>query len=87
MAESDLQKKLQDLSDEIAKTETDDEEKQAELNELQALVQQTMAEPEDGHKQSLRKRLRESLLGFEVDHPSLTASMEAVSEYLSSLGI
>jgi len=87
MTETDLQKKLQKLSDEIAKTQTDDEEKQAKLNELQSLVQQTMEEPEDHQKQSLRQRLRESLLEFEVGHPTLTASMESVSEYLSSLGM
>ena len=87
MTESDLQKKLQELSDEIEKTQTDDEEKQATLNELQSLVQQTMNEPEDSHKQSLRERLRESVVSGEVEHPTITASMEAVSEYLSSLGI
>ena len=87
MAESDLQKKLQALQDEIEKTQTDDEEKQAKLNDLQALIQQAMEEPEDHHKQSLRERLRESLLGFGLEHPSLTASMESVCEYLSSLGI
>ena len=87
MTESDLQKKLQDLHDEIEKTETDDEDKQATLNELQTLIQQAMDEPEDHHKQSLRVRLRESLLGFGVEHSSLTASMESVCEYLSSLGI
>ena len=87
MAESDLQKKLQDLHDEIERTKTDDKDKQATLNELQSLIQQTMDEPEDHHKQSLRERLREALLGFGVEHPSLTASMEAVCEYLSSLGI
>lgn len=87
MPESDLQKKLQDLSDEIAKTQTDDKEKQATLNELQSLIQQAMNEPEDHNKQSLRERLRESLLGFEVEHSALTASMEKVFEHLSSLGI
>jgi len=87
MAESDLQKKLQDLSDEIDRTETDDAAKQASLNEIQDLIQKTMNEPDDQHKQSLRERLRESLLNFEVEHPSLTASMETVSEYLSSLGM
>ena len=87
MAESDLQKKLQDLSDEIERTETDDAAKQASLNEIQDLVQKAMNEPDDQHKQSLGERLRESLLSFGVEHPSLTASMETVSEYLSSLGI
>ena len=87
MTEPDLQKKLQDLHDEIERTKTDDLDKQATLNELQALIQQAMDEPGDQHKQSLRVRLRESLLGFGVEHPSLTASMEAVCEYLSSLGM
>lgn len=87
MAESELQKKLQDLSDEIERTETNDTAKQASLNEIQDLVQKAMNEPDDQHKQSLRERLRESLLSFGVEHPSLTASMEAVSEYLSSLGM
>ncbi len=87
MAESDLQRKLQDLSDEIERTETDDATKQASLNEIQDLIQKAMNEPDDQHKQSLRERLRKSLLSFEVEHPSLTANMETVSEYLSSLGI
>ena len=87
MTESDLQKKLQDLHDEIERTETDDEDKQATLNELQSLIQHAMDEPGDHHKQSVRERLRESLLGFGVEHPSLTTSMETVCEYLSSLGI
>ena len=87
MTESDLQKKLQDLYDEIERTKIDDKDKQATLNELQSLIQQTMDEPGDHHKQSLRERLRESLLGFGLEHPSLTANMESVCEYLSSLGI
>jgi len=87
MAESDLQKKLQDLHDEIEKTQTNDEEKRATLNELQSLIQQAMDDTGDHHKQSLRERLQESLLGFGVEHPALTASMESVCEYLSSLGM
>ena len=87
MSQSDLQKKLQNLSDEIERTKTDDAAKQASLNEIQNLIQKAIDEPEDHHKQSLRDQLRESLLGFGVEHPSLTASMEAVCEYLSSLGI
>jgi len=87
MAESDLQKKLQDLHNEIEKTQTDDEEKRATLNELQSLIQQAMDNTEDHHKQSLREQLQESLLGFGVEHPALTASMEKVFEHLSSLGM
>ena len=87
MAESELQKKLQDLSDEIERTETDDAAKQTSLNEIQNLIQKALDEPEDYHKQSLRDRLRESLLSFGIEHPSLAANMETVSEYLSSLGI
>lgn len=87
MTESDLQKKLQDLHDEIERTDTDDPEKQATLDGLQSLVQQAMNQPEDHHKRSLRERLSDSLLEFEVEHSSLTASMETMCEYLSSLGI
>ena len=87
MAESDLQKKLQDLHDEIEKTQTDDEEKRATLNELQSLIKQAMDEPGDYHKRSLRERLSDSLLEFQVEHTSLTTSMERVFEHLSSLGI
>jgi predicted transcriptional regulator len=87
MTESDLQKKLQDLHDEIGKTETNNPEKQATLNELQSLIQQAIEQPEDHHKRSLRERLSDSLLEFEVEHPSLTGNMERVCEHLSSLGI
>jgi seryl-tRNA synthetase len=87
MTEADLQEKLQELYDEIEKTDTDNPEKQATLKELQSLIQQTMDQPEDHHKRSLRERLSDSLLEFEVEHSSLTANMETVCEYLSSLGI
>ncbi len=87
MSQSDLQKKLKDLHQATEKTETDDEQRRAVLDDLKGHVQKALDEPDGDHHQSLSERLKNNLLVFEVEHPSLTAAMEMVSEQLSSLGI
>jgi hypothetical protein len=87
MSKSDLQKKLRDLHQEIEKTEPDDEQRQVILDDLKGHVQKVLDEPDGDYHHSLSERLKNNLLVFEVEHPSLTAAMEMVSEHLSSLGI
>ena len=87
MSESDLLKKLQNLYNEIEKTEVDDTEKQATLNDLKIQIEKVLAEPDGEYRSTLAGRLRNALLSFEVGHPQLTTAMEMVSEHLSSLGI
>lgn len=87
MSESDLLKKLQDLYDEIERTQIDDEEKQTSLNELKLQIEKILLEPDGEHHATLADRLRSELLQFGIEHPQLTTAMEMVSEHLSSLGI
>ena len=87
MTEPKLQQTLKDLHDEIDNTQTDDEQKQAALDDLKTHVQKVLDEPDGDHHLSLSDRLEKTLVLFEIEHPTLTAAIEQVSENLSALGI
>ena len=87
MNETELYRKLQALGAEIEKTQVDDPQQQAVLDELKVHIQHVLDEPDGSHHLSLAGRLRKGLVVFEIEHPALTRTMEMVSEHLSSLGI
>ena len=87
MTDSKLEQSLQDLHNEIDNTQTDNEHHQAVLDDLKTHVQKAIDEPDEDHHLSLSKRLEDAILMFGIEHPTLTAAIEQVSENLSALGM
>ncbi len=87
VTQSDLHQTLGDLQKEIDKTQTDDPEKQAELDGIRTHVQKVLDEPEGGHHLTLSDRLEKTVILFESDHPSLAMAMEITVNSLGAMGI
>ena len=84
MAQSDVHQSLQDLNDEIERTQTDDEEKQEVLTDVQTRVQKVLDDPDGGHHLDLPEPLEDAAIKFEVEHPSLARAMPSSSSSSAS---
>ena len=87
MTQSDLHQSLQDLNDEIEKTQTDDEHKQAALNDIKTRVDKVLDDPDGPHHLDLPESLEKAVILFEHDHPSLSRAIEITVNSLSAMGI
>lgn len=89
MDKQQLRANLQQLHAELSRTQTLDPEAETLLRDLQADIQTLLqhAEPEAQHYQPLDARLKTAVEQFEVSHPVLAESMQAVLEILSRMGI
>ena len=87
MTQSEVHQSLQDLNDEIKITQTDDEDKQMVLNDVQTRVQKVLDDPDGGHHLDLPGTLEEAAVKFEVEHPSLASAMQIAANSLSAMGI
>jgi hypothetical protein len=87
MPQDDLHQSLRDLNDEIDKTQTDDEEKQAVLDEMKTHVEKVLDDPDGPHHLDLPDPLEKAVILFEHDHPSLSRAIEITVNSLSAMGI
>lgn len=90
MNDEKLRKLLEELQDEIDRTESKDEKGRALLRELRADIQAYLESPESEQgrvQESLGVRLREALDHFEITHPALTMLLSEMSRILSNAGI
>jgi hypothetical protein len=87
MTQSDLHQTLRDLNDEIERTQTDDEDKQAVLDDIQTRVQKVLDDPDGGHHSDLPEPLEKAVIMFRLEHPSLARAMEITVNSLSAMGI
>jgi hypothetical protein len=87
MPQSELHQSLRDLNDEIEKTQTDDEEKQAVLDEIKTHVEKVLDDPDGPHHLDLPEPLEKAVILFEHDHPSLSRAIEMTVNSLSAMGI
>ncbi len=82
-----LRERLDQLHAELAKTESVDERSrealESLLRDIQALLEQSGAQPQP----SLRERLSQATRDFEESHPTLSATLGRVADALSNLGI
>jgi hypothetical protein len=81
MSERRLRETLQQLHEELDRTESVGAEERALLKDLMADIQHTLEKPEEGtaeRHQSLNERLREAAGDFEEAHPSLTLALRRV---------
>ena len=87
MSQDDLHQSLRDLNDEIDKTQTDDEERQAVLDEMKTHVEKVLDDPDGPHHLDLPEPLEKAVILFEHDHPSLSREIEITVNSLSAMGI
>jgi hypothetical protein len=85
-----LHSKLVQLHDELARTESVDENTRAVLADLRNDIQDLLDRPSDQDDQRynrLSTRLSANLAHFESDHPRLTAAMERAIGALVQMGV
>lgn len=90
MASQDVNEKLKQLHTELGQTETTDEKSQAVVGDLQENIQTVLDKPpaeQPEHYESLRERLDDAALHFEVSHPALAEMIEDASSALGGIGI
>ena len=90
MDEQQLRDKLLELHNELAKTETLDDNTRTVLAKLSKEIQEVLDRPGaagDSHYGPLTGRLRGSLTHFESSHPSLTSAMERAIDALVQMGV
>jgi hypothetical protein len=87
MPKSELHQSLRDLNDEIEKTQTDDEDKQAVLDEIKTHVEKVLDDPDGPHHLDLPEPLEKAVILFEHDHPSLSRAIEITVNSLSAMGM
>lgn len=87
MLDPEVKKNLERLRTEIEKSPQSDRQRQQLLNELKADIEKSIDTPPSEHHQSLRDRLKEAVVHFEAEHPTLGQAMEIAAHSLSSIGI
>ncbi len=90
MANEELRKLLQQLHDEIEKTQTVDEKGTAILSDLDGDIRALLERSEEqltAIQPSIIQRLDAVLLHFEVTHPDLTVMISKLLDTLSNAGI
>ena len=90
MENEELRKLLQQLHDEIKKTQTVDEKGTELLTDLDGDIHALLERSEDNIspiQPSITQRLDAALLHFEVTHPSLTVMISKLLDTLSNAGI
>ena len=87
MAEKKLSKLLEQLHQELAKTEAVDERGRELLRVLNADIQTLLDRSESDSDDSLLERLQDSIDHFEVTHPELTSALSRMLTTLNNAGI
>jgi hypothetical protein len=87
VTQSEVHQSLQDLNEEIERTQTDDEHKQTVLDDVKTRVQKVLDDPDGGHHVDLPESLADAAIKFEVEHPSLASAMQIAANSLSAMGM
>lgn len=89
MADSNLNKSINDLNQELSQQQPT-EKTQAIADDLKTHVQPMVENPEADHSpnyQTLGERLNLALVDLDVDHPRLSSAIQSVLNELSAVGI
>ena len=86
MPDQKLPKLLQQLHDELERTESVDENGREMLSHLNDDIQQFL-DPAQENPESLLDRLQNAIDHFGVDHPAITAALSQILNSLSNAGI
>ncbi len=87
MEKQELRALLEQLRLEVEQTTVVDEKGRELLRALEADIHDLLQRSEGPHFPSLFERLQETISHFEVEHPSLTATLSQVLDSLSNIGI
>jgi hypothetical protein len=86
MADEKLREQLQQLHDELERTDSVDEKGREMLTQIDADIQKILGQP-GAASPSIRERLQVAVDHFEVDHPAITAALSQMLNTLSNAGI
>jgi hypothetical protein len=86
MTDEKLREQLQQLHDELERTDSVDEKGRELLADLDADIQKILGQS-DAEPSSIQERLQDAIDHFEVEHPALTAALSQMLNTLSNAGI
>jgi hypothetical protein len=84
---SELERRLEDLHAELARTQSVDAKSRALLSDVQRDIDSVLERSDPRSHRSLRERLEAAIEHFETSHPVLTATMGRVMDQLANMGI
>ena len=90
MTDENLRKLLEQLHDELERTESVDEKGDALLRHLNADIRDLLKRSEEDHElsdESMLERLQDSIDHFGDTHPTLTLTLSEMMRILSNAGI
>jgi len=90
MKRDDLIQALQELHEELDRSESLDPESRRLLVELKGDIEDLLGEsdaPDPDAPESLDERLRNSIIHFEGTHPALTVAINRVVDALAAMGL
>jgi hypothetical protein len=86
MTDQNLQKLLEQLHEELARTESVDEKGRELLGHVNEDIKKFL-DPDQENPRTLLDQLQKAIDHFEVDHPAITAALSQVLNTLSNAGI
>ena len=87
MTEKNLSKLLEQLHDELGKTEAVDNKGRELLRSLDVDIQKLLERSEGQTDESMLERLQDAIDHFEITHPNLTSALSHMMTILSNAGI
>jgi hypothetical protein len=84
---SELERQLEDLHAELARTQSLDPKSRELLADVQRDIESALARSQEPAPTTLRGRLEAAIAHFETTHPVLTATMGRVMDQLANMGI
>jgi hypothetical protein len=84
---SELQRRLEELHAELARTQSLDPRSRELLADVQRDIESALARSQEPAPATLRERLEAAIEHFETTHPVLTSTMGRVIDQLANLGI
>lgn len=87
MDQAKLQRLLRELQAELGSAETLDPESRALVAEVLVDLASSPMAGQTGHHATAASRLRESVLRFDSEHPTLATAVRQVADALGKLGI
>jgi Domain of unknown function (DUF4404) len=84
---AELERRLQELHAELARTQSVDSESREMLENVRRDIESVLERSDEPGRRTLRGRLEAAIEHFEASHPVLTATMGRVMDQLANLGI
>jgi hypothetical protein len=87
MPTPEIIERVRSFRDELGETQPD-QARAPHVEELRQHVDRVLAQPDqEPHYRALSDRLLFHATGFQIDHPALSASMQALADSLAKVGI